>query len=65
MKTVEGQPYNRFRAKEDSVLIEARFEPTENRLVWKRRGVWFGREAALQAAFRERRDCDRLFVQHA
>jgi hypothetical protein len=56
---VEGRPYNRFRAKEDSVLIEARFEPTENRLVWKKHGLWFGREAALQAAFLERRERDR------
>jgi hypothetical protein len=59
VKTVEGRPYNRFRAKEDSVLIEARFEPTENRLVWKKHGLWFGREAALQAAFLERRERDR------
>ena len=44
---------------EDSVLIEARFEPTENRLVWKKHGLWFGREAALQAAFLERRERDR------
>lgn len=59
MKTVEGRPYNSFRAKEDSVLIEARFEPTENRLVWKKHGLWFGREAALQAAFLEQRERDR------
>ena len=58
MKTVEGRPYNHFRTKEDSALSDARFEPTGSRLVWKRRGVWFGREAALQAAFRERRECD-------
>ena len=59
MKAVKGRPYNRFRAKEDSVLIEARFEPTENRLVWKKHGLWFGREAALQVAFLEQRERDR------
>jgi hypothetical protein len=36
---------------EDFALIAAGFEPTEEEgTLWRKAGVWFGREAALQSA---------------
>ena len=37
--------------REDFALVAAGFEPTEEEgTLWRRDGVWFGREAALQSA---------------
>jgi hypothetical protein len=37
--------------REDFALIAAGFEPTEEEgTLWRKAGVWFGREAALQSA---------------
>ena len=43
--------YRRFREREHSTLLSAGFEPVGEDL-WKREGVIFGREAALQYARR-------------
>jgi hypothetical protein len=40
-----------FSAKEDGALLEASFEPLEeDRLLWEKDGVCYGRQAALQKA---------------
>ena len=44
---------NDTQAKEDTVLLEAGFKRTESNLLWERNSVLYGREAALQTAFRE------------
>jgi hypothetical protein len=41
------------RDKEDFALIEAGFEPTERDDLWMKNGVYYGREAALQKAWRK------------
>jgi hypothetical protein len=41
--------------REDFALVAAGFEPTEEGTLWRKDGVWFGREAALQSAHKERR----------
>ena len=38
---------------EDTVLLEAGFKRTESNLLWERNSVLYGREAALQSAFKE------------
>lgn len=38
---------------EYSTLVGAGFEPTYEKDLWKKDGVWFGKEAALQHAWRE------------
>ena len=43
---------HRLREKENSVLASVGFVPSESDL-WKRNGVLYGREAALQRAFEE------------
>ena len=45
------QGYKRLRERENSTLRSAGFEPVGDNL-WKREGVIFGREAALQYARR-------------
>ena len=45
------QGYKRLRERENSTLLRAGFEPVGDNL-WKREGVIFGREAALQYARR-------------
>jgi hypothetical protein len=45
------QGYKRRRERENSTLLRAGFEPVGDNL-WKREGVMFGREAALQYARR-------------
>jgi hypothetical protein len=42
-----------WRTEENSILAQAGFEPTEEDALWRRQGVWYGREAALQTALRE------------
>jgi hypothetical protein len=37
-------------------LIGAGFEPTNDEDLWKKGGVWFGKEAALQRAWQELRE---------
>jgi hypothetical protein len=53
----EGGGANRtlaaYRQKEDGLLVAAGFNPEEGANVWRRDGVYFGREAALQNAWRE------------
>ena len=44
---------NDVQAKEDTVLPEAGFERTESDLLWERNSVLYGRQAALQVAFKE------------
>ena len=46
----EGHPW---REHQDRILIAAGFEPEEGDLWRRRSGLLFGREAALQVAFRE------------
>jgi hypothetical protein len=36
-----------------AALVAAGFEPTEEGALWRKDGVWFGREAALQSARKE------------
>ena len=45
---------NDAQAKEDIVLLKAGFKRTESDLLWKRNSVLYGRQAALQVAFKER-----------
>ena len=40
-------------AKEDAVLLEAGFKRTPSNLLWERNSVLYGRQAALQVAFKE------------
>jgi hypothetical protein len=42
--------------KDDCRLLAAGFEPIESNALWKKDGVLFGREAALQGAWQERRE---------
>jgi len=43
--------------REDFALVAAGFEPTEEEgTLWRRDGVWFGREAALQSARKDLSD---------
>jgi hypothetical protein len=40
--------------REDFALVAAGFEPTEEEgTLWRKDGVWFGKEAALQSARKE------------
>ena len=41
--------------REDFALVAAGFEPTEEGTLWRKAGVWFGREAAPQSARKELR----------
>jgi hypothetical protein len=49
---------HKIRAKQEeySALIGAGFEPTNDEDLWKKGGVWFGKEAALQRAWQELRE---------
>ena len=49
-------------AKEEGALLEAGFEPLENRLIWEKNGVWYGRQAALQKALRKLREEDDVYL---
>ena len=49
-------------AKEEGALLEAGFEPLENRLLWEKNGVWYGRQAALQKALRKLREEDGVYL---
>ena len=49
-------------AKEESALLEAGFEPLENRLLWEKNGVCYGRQAALQKALRKLREEDDVYL---
>ena len=49
-------------AKEESALLEANFKPLENRLLWEKNGVWYGRQAALQKALRKLREEDDVYL---
>ena len=41
-------------AKEESTLLEASFKPLENdRILWEKNGVCYGRQATLQEALRK------------
>ena len=42
-----------LRGEKYSTLGGAGFEPTYEKDLWKKDGVWFGKEAALQHAWRE------------
>jgi hypothetical protein len=44
---------NDAQAKEDTVLLEAGFKREESNLLWERNSVLYGRQAALQVAFKE------------
>jgi hypothetical protein len=50
-KPATGQPLKRLRDRENSTLRSGGFEPVGDNL-WKREGIIFGREAALQYARR-------------
>ena len=41
---------NRVRSTEDQALMATGFEPTNKDDLWRKNGVWFGRNAALQKA---------------
>jgi hypothetical protein len=45
-----------YRDKEDYALVGASFEPTEGEDLWTKNGVFYGREAALQEAWRKLRE---------
>ena len=45
--TDEVSDMHTFRMQEDSVLLAEGFEPAEDDL-WRKDGLWYGREAALQ-----------------
>ena len=50
-------------AKEEGALLEAGFEPLEeDRLLWEKNGVWYGRQAALQKALRKLREEDDVYL---
>ena len=50
----EDDKFGNFPRKQDEALLAASFEPTEGGL-WVKDGVLYGREAALQYAFREKK----------
>ena len=37
--------------KEETILLESGFRPLENRRLWEKEGICYGREAALQEAW--------------
>jgi hypothetical protein len=47
----EAYAWHTLRLREDSVLLAEGFEPIEDGL-WRKEGVWDGRKAALQKAWR-------------
>jgi hypothetical protein len=50
-------------AKENSILLEASFDPLEDDgLLWQKNGVCYGRQAALQQALRERHEEDGVYL---
>ena len=52
-----------LKAKETSALLEASFEPLEEEgLLWEKKGVYYGRQAALQAALRELREQEGVYL---
>ena len=51
-----GSEYLCLLDREDLALVAAGFEPTEEEgTLWRKDGVWFGRQAALQSASKELR----------
>ena len=42
--------------REDFALVAAGFEPNEGGTLWRKDGVWFDREAALQSARKDLSD---------
>ena len=52
-----------WRAKEESVLLEASFEPlADDGILWEKNGVCYGKEAALQKALREVTEEDGVYL---
>ena len=52
-----------IRAKEESTLLEASFEPlAEDGILWEKNGVLYGREAALQKALRKLHEEDGVYL---
>jgi hypothetical protein len=54
-----------IRAKEESTLLEASFEPLaaeDEGLLWEKNGVWYGRQAALQKALRKLHEEDGVYL---
>jgi hypothetical protein len=49
----EGEEYQ---DKENATLVEASFAPMEGEDLWMKNGVCYGREAALQTAWRKLRE---------
>ena len=56
-RTEKGQRYaprlpvrDRVQSTENQALMATGFEPTDEDDLWKKDGVWFGRNAALQKA---------------
>jgi len=47
--------YLQFLKNQDITLVAAGFEPTEEGTLWRKGGVWFGKEAALQSARKQLR----------
>ena len=50
-------------ATEEKALLEAGFEPLEKkRLLWEKKGVCYGRQAALQGALRKLREEEGIYL---
>ena len=47
---------------EESALLEAGFEPVENRLLWEKNDICYGRQAALQEASRKLREQEGVYL---
>ncbi len=48
-------------AQEESVLIEASFEPLGDKMFWEKDGVCYSRQAALQKALRKLQEEDGVY----
>jgi hypothetical protein len=55
MKECREAHYYYWRKLENTIMAQAGFEPAgeENEELWRRQGLWYGRQAALQTAVRE------------
>ena len=53
-----------IRAKEESTLLEASFEPLaeDDGILWEKNGVCYGRQAALQKALRKLHEEDGVYL---
>jgi hypothetical protein len=50
-------------AKENSILLEASFDPLEDDgMLWEKNGVCYGRQAALQKTLRERHEEEGVYL---